>query len=790
MPSGMARVDLLWAPILDELDSLASQNEFLKKGIGTREATLTEVHDAIGELSLKSTGVQDALRGYAKELQLEKTHNKTGATGPRDTVMAPDCQEIRCDPSPKLLYPADNNWSRHGWSCTPASRDFIGYIETMWNPPYLQHQEAMAQARNIILDESIPFKVPMDARLLRAAILRDYALSSSNLSEELRSTSLETALVWIRRAQFWTDVRLMLKGVEELRNKTFFQKGLCYFELRMFAEAVYTLRGNYAPNAVGHEKDARICAALAEVELERERKRADEKRKPAPDQDTNAAADITNKKRQLEQPTYYAQSDTSEETTIAEPWPASYSQGSSEPDTVLPIESNDNNSERNSSFDEPPRELPYTHKRRDITKWTDGFPNEGPTPPESDLSIKEGRSDEIFPPLPSSADSSNRSPLRSPVFTHPNGSGVVADACGQFLHPEMRVKLVLMQCQMQLQRYEPYTAAKAAELAVSAFKLAKPLNSEALLARCHFWNGRAEEEAGEYGRALRSYKLARAARGIYFEGDQADDAFEELKVELHKSSDASHHSMLIRAAQASGSILEINDEPLSEHSAPVFEAAPKIGPDRSSHLENAGGGTQKNDTAARPTSSYSASEESDLGSSTTAVDSDVSPIEVLPNEDDSGRPTRPPLPDRIYVTLAADDADPYRHDTAMPRVRHLAVENLSTGALSPRNWGDRSLEDELILLGLSESVAETSAAEVLPDDPYQVESEFNPNECKEDLDFGAEDNSASPHNRSEWSGQARPPSSDSSNPANSSSTTSVADSALTTGNVLSDSHCE
>ncbi|EON60836.1 hypothetical protein W97_00045 [Coniosporium apollinis CBS 100218] len=457
---------------------------------------------------------------------------------------------------------------------------------------------------------------------------------------------------------------------------------------------------------------------------------------------------------ELEQPTYYAQSDKSEETAITEPWAASSSQGSSEPDTVSPTESNGNNSERSSSFDEPPRELPYTHKRRDTTKWTDAFSNNGPTPAESDLSTEVGRSEEIFPPLSSSADSSNRSPLRSPVFTHPNGSGVVADACGHFLHSdvnsqitEMRVKLVLMQCQMQLQRYEPYTAAKAAELAVSAFKLAKPLNSEALMARCHFWNGRAEEEAGEYGRALRSYKLARAARGIYFEGDQADGAFEELKVKLQKSSDASHHSTLIRAAQASESVREINDEPLSGHSTPVFLTTRTFAPHRPSCPVSAEGGALNADNAARLTTIYSASEESDLGSSTTAVDSDVSPIDVLPKEDDSNWPTRL-LPDRIYVTLAADETEPDRHYATMPRVRHLAVENLSTGVPSPRNWADRSLEEELILLGLSESSAE-AAAEGLPGDPCKDESGFHSDESEDAFDVGPEADPASPQNRSE-----------------------------------------
>lgn len=311
----------------------------------------------------------------------------------------------------------------------------------------------------------------------------------------------------------------------------------------------------------------------------------------------------------------------------------------------------------------------------------------------------------------------------------------------------MRVKLVLMRCQMQLQRYEPYTAAKAAELAVSAFKLAKPLNSKALMARCHFWNGRAEEEAGEYGRALRSYKLARAARGIYFEGDQADGAFEELKIKLQKSSDVSHHSMLIQAARASEWVREINDEPLPGYSASVLGTAPKIGPDRSSHLGNAGEGAQRNDTAARPTSSYSASEESDLGSSTTAVNSDVSPIDVLPKEDNSNWPTRL-LPDRIYVTLAADETEPDRHYATMPRVRHLAVENLSTGVPSPRNWADRSLEEELILLGLSESSAE-SAAEGLPGDPRKDESGFHSDESEGAFDVGPEVDPVSPQNRSE-----------------------------------------
>lgn len=260
-----------------KLDQLESQNKVLKNGITEHEATVAEARLAIGELRQQLNSAEDALRRTVGELQSETTHSE------------------------KRSRLGIDNWSRRGWSDTPPiGGDRLSHVKRLWNSPSFQHKQAVAEADIVIKVKGILGETLLEATLLKAAILRDYAFCVSSPLEDLGRSYLETALALIQEVVKQCDGVIHLPTIWERRTKARFHMGLCLFEMCRYADAVRVLRVcAEEAKAKGHRDESNMYIALAQVELELERQRGQKKRKGPSDRGANAAAGATPKKKRI-----------------------------------------------------------------------------------------------------------------------------------------------------------------------------------------------------------------------------------------------------------------------------------------------------------------------------------------------------------------------------------------------------------------------------------------------------------------------------------------------------------
>ncbi|KAI9693512.1 MAG: hypothetical protein M1820_009200 [Bogoriella megaspora] len=136
-----------------------------------------------------------------------------------------------------------------GWLSTPKMRQHLGAIEDLWASQ--KYTEAFKAIDGLLTREDLDHDVRIEAKLLRASILRD-------------TGKADKALLHAKEA---LQIALQYDTLYELRGKARFHLGLCLFEQGKFGEAYFAF--SCATHTQGHSEEVEKWRKNAEIAIEK-----------------------------------------------------------------------------------------------------------------------------------------------------------------------------------------------------------------------------------------------------------------------------------------------------------------------------------------------------------------------------------------------------------------------------------------------------------------------------------------------------------------------------------------
>ncbi|KAI9694076.1 MAG: hypothetical protein M1822_003347 [Bathelium mastoideum] len=142
---------------------------------------------------------------------------------------------------------AGDLWLTKGWLSTSMLRKHLGSVEDLWKSQ--KRANALKELEDLLLREDISPDIRINAKLLKSCILREGGQAKRALAQ----------------ANEALDIAKRYDALYDLRGKTRFHLGMCYFEAGSFKEALWSF--SLASYTHGHADEVEVWKTLTQEKL-------------------------------------------------------------------------------------------------------------------------------------------------------------------------------------------------------------------------------------------------------------------------------------------------------------------------------------------------------------------------------------------------------------------------------------------------------------------------------------------------------------------------------------------